>query len=641
MTRRGRSWQLVAVAGLLGAAAAAQGSHDEDCTPGLGNRSFEVAGFFPFVFDQWEDFAGNVYQSLDTDGEAVPITGNYTCKFFGQFNGQPNATIIRQGLTAVEGELWEARLHSWQNDTDPIGPLSVAFASIEFFDAGRVNQLQVTSLDNAAPGGPTDIWEEWTISAVAPATAAEAVLTLGYFQGVQPPPPLSAGEPGAVFYDDVSLCNHGVNTGLVNADFNSYVPNVEFAADVCCVPGWTRPGAENAVLTREFVHSDNHALAMFGEGTGLENTVVLYQDLDLAGITLGAIAGDLVEGSAWAGQTAASEGGLIAGTNFAFMALQFLDGSDNLIEVTRARLVDGSSAPDAFEQGGAIATVPAGAAKARLLLGFFQEAGDPGPPVVQAGGAAFIDDAALASLGPNTGLINPSFNTFAPDMSGEPDPTLPLPGWSYAGFNGGVSPTIPNIGVSTAARTGEFAAYLFGQFPGDGSQNDTVVYQSIPVNPGEGLQVDAYAQQLLADPLGGSNTLSMNIEWRDGSDGLLGFVTTNALNASSPKDVYIPVSVVGTAPANTAYASIAFIYTQLNEDGGAAIFDDVSFAITPPPACSGDIDGDGSTGVFDFAILAANFGTTVPVGTQGDLDDDGDVDIFDFAVFAADFGCTP
>jgi hypothetical protein len=60
------------------------------------------------------------------------------------------------------------------------------------------------------------------------------------------------------------------------------------------------------------------------------------------------------------------------------------------------------------------------------------------------------------------------------------------------------------------------------------------------------------------------------------------------------------------------------------------------------PACSGDIDGDGDTDVFDFAILALNFGTASGATPgQGDLDGNGSVDVFDFAIFAADFGCVP
>ena len=61
----------------------------------------------------------------------------------------------------------------------------------------------------------------------------------------------------------------------------------------------------------------------------------------------------------------------------------------------------------------------------------------------------------------------------------------------------------------------------------------------------------------------------------------------------------------------------------------------------PPSACAGDLDGDGDTDVFDFAMLAANFSSSVTPGTNGDLDGSGAVDVFDFAILAADFSCTP
>ena len=59
-----------------------------------------------------------------------------------------------------------------------------------------------------------------------------------------------------------------------------------------------------------------------------------------------------------------------------------------------------------------------------------------------------------------------------------------------------------------------------------------------------------------------------------------------------------------------------------------------------PPACPGDIDGDGDTDVFDFAILASNFGQSFIVPfTNGDINGDGTVNVLDFGTFAGNFGC--
>jgi len=69
--------------------------------------------------------------------------------------------------------------------------------------------------------------------------------------------------------------------------------------------------------------------------------------------------------------------------------------------------------------------------------------------------------------------------------------------------------------------------------------------------------------------------------------------------------------------------------------GGSAQF---TFTVAPP-ACPGDVTGDGFTDVSDFNILAAHFDQNVPNGTLGDLTGDGHVDVADFNLLASDFGC--
>jgi hypothetical protein len=67
----------------------------------------------------------------------------------------------------------------------------------------------------------------------------------------------------------------------------------------------------------------------------------------------------------------------------------------------------------------------------------------------------------------------------------------------------------------------------------------------------------------------------------------------------------------------------------------------------PALTCPGDIDGDGSTSMSDFAEMSRNFGSAdLPSGSGesrhfGDLNDDGAVDLADFHILASDFGCTP
>ncbi|MEO1128438.1 MAG: dockerin type I domain-containing protein [Planctomycetota bacterium] len=59
--------------------------------------------------------------------------------------------------------------------------------------------------------------------------------------------------------------------------------------------------------------------------------------------------------------------------------------------------------------------------------------------------------------------------------------------------------------------------------------------------------------------------------------------------------------------------------------------------------CPGDVNGDGHVDIFDFSVVASNFGMAVTPFTMGDLDGDGEVNVFDFSILASNFGniCEP
>ena len=78
---------------------------------------------------------------------------------------------------------------------------------------------------------------------------------------------------------------------------------------------------------------------------------------------------------------------------------------------------------------------------------------------------------------------------------------------------------------------------------------------------------------------------------------------------------------------------------ELSSSCGATIGHVQVFFGAPPPACAGDINGDGFTNAADFTILAGNFGSAVTPNTDGDLNGDGVVNAADFVILAGDFGC--
>ncbi len=128
-----------------------------------------------------------------------------------------------------------------------------------------------------------------------------------------------------------------------------------------------------------------------------------------------------------------------------------------------------------------------------------------------------------------------------------------------------------------------------------------------------------------------SPTIAVTI---DSLTGVVGRVGVQGFLAAStdPNDDSLSVWLEWIdAPATiTSGTTISGSFTVTATPPGAA----------PTPDCPGDIDGNGSTDVFDFAELASNFGAG-PGATraEGDLTGDGFVDVFDFGELAADFGC--
>ncbi len=59
-----------------------------------------------------------------------------------------------------------------------------------------------------------------------------------------------------------------------------------------------------------------------------------------------------------------------------------------------------------------------------------------------------------------------------------------------------------------------------------------------------------------------------------------------------------------------------------------------------PPACPGDANGDGQTGIFDLIAVLMDFGQVCdPDPCDTDLNDSGAVDVLDLIVVLLDLGC--
>ncbi len=65
-------------------------------------------------------------------------------------------------------------------------------------------------------------------------------------------------------------------------------------------------------------------------------------------------------------------------------------------------------------------------------------------------------------------------------------------------------------------------------------------------------------------------------------------------------------------------------------------------AITPPPPCVGDLNGDNATDVLDLAVFLSAFGNNLGdpgYNAAADYDNNNTINVLDFAIWVADFGC--
>lgn len=138
------------------------------------------------------------------------------------------------------------------------------------------------------------------------------------------------------------------------------------------------------------------------------------------------------------------------------------------------------------------------------------------------------------------------------------------------------------------------------------------------------------------------------------------------VDADGPDDVYgtedddirlMPGSPCIDAGNNDVLPEVIQAPVMLDLLGGARFVDDpstpdtgvgiapiidigaVEFVPAPPPACAGDVNGDGLTDGRDLSVLLAGFGTAVTPGIGADFNGDGLVDGRDLSVLLAGFGC--
>lgn len=150
--------------------------------------------------------------------------------------------------------------------------------------------------------------------------------------------------------------------------------------------------------------------------------------------------------------------------------------------------------------------------------------------------------------------------------------------------------TIPNVVLdSDTTVSGTRSVKIFGGF--NGAPNYSGLQQGLAAQPGQVWRAQAHVRQRDGDRLVGNARVHMKIEFYSqfgagyNTPAFLGEQSVEVLNASSPGFYWRLFTLEATAPAGTVEARISFVFTQPNNETGAALIDSVKFApaqSTPP-----------------------------------------------------------
>ncbi len=221
--------------------------------------------------------------------------------------------------------------------------------------------------------------------------------------------------------------------------------------------------------------------------------------------------------------------------------------------------------------------------------------------------------------------------------------TFPLPGGVNATDTGGWF-FFNNSGFDTAvARTGSFAVKSFGPF--SGSPNASGVWQNVEVSPGDELEGRVFAQSITSDTIkGNANFSTVKIEFIDALGNVLvdnakESIILEGRDPDMPEDVWVEGVVNAIAPANAVKARFLLPMIQLENQGGAVWFDDVSLVKleSTVTSISGDFNSDGVYDCLDIDPLVAD----IAAGNDSaafDLTGDGLVDGADLTAWLIEGG---
>ncbi len=304
----------------------------------VGNPGFENLDTGSTPFGGWGTFGPNVYRE-----RVNARTGDYSCKIFQNFSGQPNFSGVFQNpsFAATPGDVLVGKMWAFNASNDAMrgGNSCVLKFDYKNTDGQIIGSSDETVMLNAA--SPQDVYTEFTVQGTVPAGAVDATLVAVFIGD-------AVFSGGAAFLDDASVTQNGSAVALPGASFESTGGGT----------GWSyfRAAARDTQLPRTGLWQ----LYTTGDpgNTGAQDSGA-FQDLPVtAGLTYTA--------SVWAGHFTAS--GTLGGVDSAEFNWEWLNAGRGQISVDIVSAVNPSTPVDAYQLVTNTATAPTDAAFGRLVL---------------------------------------------------------------------------------------------------------------------------------------------------------------------------------------------------------------------------------------------------------------------------------
>jgi hypothetical protein len=181
----------IATAAVIAMAAATTAAQAQEL---LVNGDFELGAIGDAGAPSWTTYNANF-----TSGEYARTEGGKSFKAYGPFFGVGQGSVGLQSAACTPGTTYNLTGYMFSPTADHINGANIGILELHFLDAAMARIPDNSQQAQLTASSPADLWNFYSVSVQAPATAAYAEVVIGHIQLNTPV------TGGAAFWDDLSL----------------------------------------------------------------------------------------------------------------------------------------------------------------------------------------------------------------------------------------------------------------------------------------------------------------------------------------------------------------------------------------------------------------------------------------------------